>query len=163
MDYQKIYNSLVERGQSRKLDCYVEKHHIVPRCLGGSDDNSNLVELTPEEHYVAHQLLVRIHANNYKLIRAAIMMIPNRPSNKLYGWVRRKFSEAQSVSQSGSGNSQYGSFWIHNPLTGESKKTCGDVEEGWVKGRKPKHIKKEKVISKKRDDTELYRIIQRIL
>jgi len=163
VDYQKIYNTLIERGRSRKLDCYVEKHHIVPRCLGGSDDTTNLVELTPEEHYVAHQLLVKIYPGNHKLIRAATMMIPNRPSNKLYGWVRRKFSDVQSQSQSGVGNSQYGTFWVHNPMTGESKKSNGYIEEGWAKGRTPKkskrtkRIKKERVISQKRDDTELYR------
>ena len=27
--------------------------------MGGTDDEENLVELTPEEHYVAHQLLVK--------------------------------------------------------------------------------------------------------
>jgi hypothetical protein len=164
MNYEKIYNSLIERGKSRKLYCYVEKHHIVPRCLGGSDDIDNLVELTPEEHYVAHQLLVKIYPGNHKLIRAAAMMIPDRPSNKMYGWVRRRFSRAQSDLQKGSGNSQFGTFWIHNPVTGESKKTNGNIDEGWVKGRKPKRIKKEKnivqkekLIVQKRDDTELYR------
>jgi len=29
--------------------------------MGGSDDKSNLVDLTPEEHFLAHQLLLKIH------------------------------------------------------------------------------------------------------
>lgn len=29
---------------------YYEKHHILPRCLGGKNYNSNLVLLTPKEH-----------------------------------------------------------------------------------------------------------------
>jgi hypothetical protein len=33
------------------------KHHIVPRHAGGSDDPSNLIELTIEEHAEAHRIL----------------------------------------------------------------------------------------------------------
>lgn len=33
------------------------KHHIVPRHVGGTDDPSNLIELTVEEHAEAHRLL----------------------------------------------------------------------------------------------------------
>ena len=33
------------------------KHHIIPKHMGGTDDPSNLVELTIEEHAEAHRLL----------------------------------------------------------------------------------------------------------
>jgi len=33
------------------------KHHIVPRHMGGTDDPSNLIELTVEEHAEAHRKL----------------------------------------------------------------------------------------------------------
>ena len=33
------------------------KHHIVPKHMGGSDDPSNLIELTREEHALAHKIL----------------------------------------------------------------------------------------------------------
>lgn len=135
MNYQKIYDSLIEKGKNRKLDCYKERHHIVPRCLGGSDDEFNLVDLTPEEHYVAHQLLIKIYPNNHALVKAASMMIPNRPSNKMYGWLRRRFSEVKSIEQSGSKNSQYGTRWVHSPITKQSKKIRGDIKDGWLPGK----------------------------
>ena len=137
MNYKKHYDLLIERAKSRKQNGYVEYHHIVPRCLGGSDNTENLVALTPEEHYVAHQLLVKIYPKNFSLIKAATMMIPNRPSNKLYGWLRRKLSEAMSASQTGVNNSQYGSFWIHNKELKLSKKVFKDyiIEDGWELGR----------------------------
>jgi hypothetical protein len=37
------------------------KHHIVPKHIGGSDDPSNLVELTVEEHANAHKELYESH------------------------------------------------------------------------------------------------------
>ena len=137
MNYQKIYTNLVVRGKSRVLNSYKERHHIIPRCLGGSDDEGNLVDLTPEEHYLAHQLLVKIYNNNYALVKAAAMMICGRPSNKLYGWLRRRHSMAMSHSQTGAGNSQHGSIWIHNKVLQVNKKVRIDEElsSGWEIGR----------------------------
>ena len=137
MNYKKIYENLINCGKNRTINGYAEEHHILPRCMGGNDDASNLVNLTPEEHYIAHQLLVKIHPENDALVRAAVMMIPNRPSNKLYGWLRRKFSQAQSKSQTGDGNSQFGTKWILNRKLEVSKKipVTDDVPQGWELGR----------------------------
>ena len=40
---------------------YTHKHHIIPRHAGGSDDPSNIVELTIEEHALAHKKLFFIY------------------------------------------------------------------------------------------------------
>jgi hypothetical protein len=101
MNYQKIHDRIIDRAKNRKLDCYKERHHIIPRCMGGTDDSFNLVDLTPEEHYVCHQLLVKIYPNNSKLVYATLAMSMAGPnnrfrSNKIYGWLRRKVSEAAS-------------------------------------------------------------------
>lgn len=61
MNYEKLYNHLIERAKGRINVGYTESHHIVPRCLGGTDDLLNLVDLTAREHYVAHILLAKIH------------------------------------------------------------------------------------------------------
>lgn len=107
MNYLKIYNNLIDRAMVRSLDIYTETHHIVPKCLGGSNHKNNLVDLTPEEHYLAHQILVKLHPTNKKIIYAAHMMtvgMDGDRSNKSYGWLRRKLSE----SMKGSGNHMYG-------------------------------------------------------
>ena len=38
-------------------------HHILPKYLGGTDDPSNLIELTIEEHAEAHRLLYEQYNN----------------------------------------------------------------------------------------------------
>lgn len=43
---------------------FIHKHHIIPKHMGGSDDSSNLIELTVEEHAEAHLKLY----NTYKKI-----------------------------------------------------------------------------------------------
>lgn len=58
--YTRWYNNITEQAKSRIIDGYTEKHHIVPRSLGGNDDASNLVNLTAREHFVCHWLLTKI-------------------------------------------------------------------------------------------------------
>lgn len=105
MNYQLHYDRLIERAKTRTLDCYVERHHIIPRCMGGDNSKHNLVKLTPEEHFLAHQLLVKIYPNNYKLVFAATCMTRNsngkRTNNRLYGWLRKELAQAVSKQQTG--------------------------------------------------------------
>lgn len=99
MDYEKHYAALIARARNRAILGYSERHHILPRCMGGGDEPSNLVDLTPEEHYVAHQLLVKMNPGNGKLAYAALAMTMKshthaRRCNKLYGWLRRRLPDS---------------------------------------------------------------------
>ena len=102
MNYQKIYNNLINRATRRISEGYVEKHHIVPRCLGGTDAKENIVNLYPEEHYLAHLLLCKLNKGNSRLLYAAMnmtsgAMINNgKRNNKAYGWLRRQYAESMS-------------------------------------------------------------------
>ena len=101
MNYQKIYNNLINHAKRRISEGYVEKHHIVPRCLGGTDAKENIVSLYPEEHYLAHLLLCKVNKGNSKLLYAAMnmtsgSMINNgKRNNKAYGWLRRQYKEPE--------------------------------------------------------------------
>jgi hypothetical protein len=75
MLYSKIYESIVERAKNRILTEYSEKHHILPKCLGGTDESDNLVRLTFREHFLCHQLLCKIYTDNQKLIFAFSSMV----------------------------------------------------------------------------------------
>lgn len=81
------------RAKGRKLDDYSERHHILPRCMGGSNAKDNMVRLLPEEHYVAHQLLVKIYPHKKGLALAAHRMAKQCTGRKSYGWLRRRMSE----------------------------------------------------------------------
>lgn len=97
--YRGHYERLMIRAKNRTLTEYSEKHHIIPKCLGGTNDESNYARLTAPEHYIAHQLLVVLFKGNYKLIHAAILMTSKSPDlkrscNKAYSWLRKLRSES---------------------------------------------------------------------
>lgn len=78
MNYRKHYDALMLKAKSRLLESeYTESHHILPRCMGGSNSIDNLVELTYKEHYLAHWLLCKIHPDNPKLFAALVSMSGN--------------------------------------------------------------------------------------
>ena len=107
MNYLKVYNNIIEKARCEnryKGVIYYESHHIIPKCLGGSNKKENLIFLTPKEHFICHRLLIEIHRHNYKsyvsMLRAFVMMstknihqsnryinsrIYENVKNKLYG------------------------------------------------------------------------------
>lgn len=109
MNYTLHYNFLVERAKKRNCNNidYIEKHHILPRCMGGTDEKSNLVKLTAREHFVAHQLLVKIYPNVPGLVYALVKMSAGkgyhkgRINNRLYEWIKRKNNKLKSESKRG--------------------------------------------------------------
>lgn len=113
MDYINIYNRLIQRSHGRKKlrkhsegYVYYERHHIIPRCLGGSNDKSNLAFLTAEEHWIAHLLLVKINPGVDSLVYACQAMSmtgknTQRTTNKMFGWIRREYSNAVSRKNTG--------------------------------------------------------------
>ena len=64
MNYQKHHDLLIKkRGKKEKPSDggYYERHHILPRSLGGDDSDDNLIYLTGREHLIVHWLLYKIH------------------------------------------------------------------------------------------------------
>lgn len=60
-----IYDIIIDRGRFGIPDGeYKEEHHIVPKCVGGSNDKGNLVHLYAREHIVAHKILTETFPNH---------------------------------------------------------------------------------------------------
>jgi hypothetical protein len=107
MDYCKIYTNLIEKGRNRVLPngVYKERHHIIPRCMGGNDNKNNLVYLTWLEHLTAHNLLVKMFPDIPCLVYAARSMIRAKDgrilNRKEAAWIRERWSKMTSERMSG--------------------------------------------------------------
>jgi hypothetical protein len=165
MNYSKHYERLIERARTRMLDSYTETHHIVPRCVGGTNDLENLVELTPEEHFLAHQLLVKIYPGNRGLLYAVVAMSGHniRIGNKQYGWIRRKYSKMMSEtmlgnkSRTGMTNSEHmkkRTSETHKgvPKTAEHRRKISEGQQGKILSED--HKRKLSVANKGKIQTE---------
>lgn len=118
LNYQAIYDSICYRGQVRTLPpgTYVEKHHIVPKCLNGSNQKENITRLTAREHFLCHYILaIKLYPDNHKLMYAlwAMCKLENKYQNrnissKTYEQTRIIYSKFQSERVKGKGNPRYG-------------------------------------------------------
>src|ERR1035437_5439631 len=95
MNYHKIYNQLIESrtllNRNRQNGIF-EKHHIIPKCLGGSDKKENLILLTPREHFMAHLLLTQMYTGKDKKKMCYALRMMCRPSKK---YKNRNISSSQ--------------------------------------------------------------------
>ena len=90
MDYARIYRAFIadRRRVEPGLTGYVERHHILPRSLGGSDEAENLIRLTPEDHFFAHLLLAKIYGRG---MWVAVRMMRYSRSGGSRPWVRGRY------------------------------------------------------------------------
>jgi hypothetical protein len=107
MDYARIYREFIA-DRLEKSPRIIETHHIAPVSLGGSDDQANLIALSPEDHFFAHLLLAKIHGG--PLWVPVVMWLggdrrnwQGRRSRLAYGWAVRAARRATS----GRGAHQY--------------------------------------------------------
>jgi hypothetical protein len=103
--YTKWYQSLVANRQANPLEGYVERHHIIPHSLGGTDDSDNLVAFSAREHYIAHLLLARMTTghNQNKMIKAAWMMSCQtrdyKVNSRLYESLRKEHARLNGLEE----------------------------------------------------------------
>lgn len=80
--YEDLMNTRKYRGTKKKRGDGYNRHHIIPRCLGGKDENNNYVLLTFREHIIAHMLLHKIYPNSSELAYALLRMMQSSSSGR---------------------------------------------------------------------------------
>lgn len=142
MNYQAIYNRIIDRAKSRQLDCYTERHHVTPKCLGGSNTKSNLVQLTAREHFICHLLLVEMYPDNSKLQFAAWAMAnqtQNKNQERGYRVSARLYERLKVVAATNTSE-----LFKGKPLTPEHVHKMTLTRTGQIKGKyRPKELKFE--------------------
>lgn len=106
-----IQNILDTRGRFGCGDEYHERHHILPRCMSGTNDKENLIDLFAREHFEAHRLLALENPENDHLVYAWWMMahIDDREvTSEEYEEARSKFAEIASLRIKGENHPNYG-------------------------------------------------------
>ena len=101
MNYSKIYFQIIDRAKTRILadNVYTEKHHILPRCMSGGNNESNIVVLTAREHFIVHWLLVKMHPDVWKLYFAFFQMTKKHTHDRIIS--SRQFEIARKTLSEG--------------------------------------------------------------
>lgn len=155
MDLKSLYRAIIENARKREKEhpldpefVCIERHHVKPKCLGGSASKRNIVQLTGREHFICHWLLYRIYKHE-KLACAFAMMARSsgnqerRITSKEYEYIRLALSK-----------SKQGKALYVNKDTGEYKwlrKTSKEFKKGnWESFRVGKAVYKNLKTGKKK-------------
>lgn len=132
MDYLKVYKNLIEDAiNNPKSDKYKELHHILPKCMGGSNEKNNLVRLTAKQHYMAHWLLYKIYKTSelvhawHSMSRIGIGQEERSINSRLFEYCKRERSKILSENSKGNKNNFYGKK--HSDGT---KKRLSEINKG---------------------------------
>jgi len=92
---KQIYDAICERARNRCLSVYTEKHHVIPKSLGGTNQKDNLVQLTAREHFIAHLCLVRCTEgeNKKKMVYAAFRLANGRRNVRVTSRIYQSLKE----------------------------------------------------------------------
>ena len=155
--YTRWYYNIIQRAKSRKLptDVYIEKHHIVPRSLGGDNQQENIVSLTAKEHFICHMLLVKMTTGKSKRSMAyAAWQMTNIDSRQRYSPTSRIYSLLKkNLSETYKGVPKTKIHWLGKSHSAQTKTLQSEVKKSsnnpmW--GKKHKEKSKETISEKQK-------------
>lgn len=132
--YTRWYNNIIDCAKTRTLSAnnYYEKHHIIPKSLGGSNNANNLVNLSAREHFICHWLLTKMTSNKkekYQMWNAFSCMLyrenqnqeRHKVSSRVFANIKLVGAKIKSAKFSGENNPMYGRKGVLSPLYGKKK------------------------------------------
>lgn len=111
--YFEIYHRLCDRAKGRERVGYTERHHVLPKSLGGVNTADNYVWLTGREHFISHRCLVFCtEGTAYVKMSLAVAMMAKRMSKnglikisgRVYEMLRQQHAELMKVVMKGKQN-----------------------------------------------------------
>lgn len=130
-----IKNILNTRGRFNCGNEYCERHHILPKSCGGTNDKENLIDLFPREHFIAHKLLAEENPKNFKLIFAyqCMSFASNEYQKKRYILTPEEYEEARIFASKGrkaffSDKTNHPNYGKH--LSEETKRKISEANKG---------------------------------
>lgn len=137
--YHKWYHNIVINASNRNKFVGSERHHIIPKSMGGSNDKTNLVYLTAREHLVCHMLLTKFTTGNDKrLMHYAlgkfIQMSPLQ-DRRVTSWEYAKIRDSIIMARTGHKHSD------------EAKRKMSDAQKGKIP-----HNKGQRGVDKRSDE-----------
>lgn len=102
LTYEKFIQSILDtRGRFACGEKYHERHHIIPKCVGGTNEAENLIDLYAREHFIAHKLLALENPENEKLVYAwSCMAYMKREDVGRYELTPEEYEEIKRVRSS---------------------------------------------------------------
>lgn len=97
--YLNRYLKFIDALKNQSIDGYSEKHHIIPKSMGGTDAKDNLISLTGRQHYIAHWMLWKALGG---IAGRSFFMMSNfgkygKVNSKTYGLARADYSEQVKI------------------------------------------------------------------
>jgi len=153
--YTRWYFNIIYSARRRtEIKGYFEKHHIIPKSLGGSNAKDNLVKLTAREHFICHWLLTKMVSttkHKYQMWNAFGCMVYRSNSNqqrykinsKTFENIKKEQSKIKSNRFSGKNNPMYNKRGESNPnykreWTDEHRKNSSESHKGFVRSNESK-------------------------
>lgn len=97
--YTTWYYQIIDNRIKNPLeDIYTERHHIIPKSLGGNN-KENLVDLSAREHFLVHWLLTKMSNNTnviIKMSRALAFMMVESDKSEAHKWSKWQYEIASN-------------------------------------------------------------------
>ena len=127
------YIEFIESCRHKTINGVVNRHHIIPKCMGGTDEEDNIIELSAEDHAMAHWLLYLENPSvellrSYNFAKAQIEYQRNYSPEKHGMYGKRQSDESnRKNSEAHKGENNY---WYGKHLPDDMRQKISESNKG---------------------------------